>query len=155
MAKLEIREETEAHQKQLIVATILAGLPEWFGLPDSTADYVAEAAKIRLWAAYIDGDLAGFIDLNATSEQTAEISCMGVLKSFHRQGIGTALLNQLESKARQKYRFLQVKTVARGYYPQYDATGAFYLSKGFSELEIFPTLWDSWNPCQILIKALR
>jgi hypothetical protein len=25
---------------------------------------------------------------------------------------------------------------------------------GFSELEVFPTLWDEWNPCQILIKAI-
>lgn len=155
MAELEIRKETDSQKKQVIVAAILADLTEWFGLPDSTASYVAEAAELPLWAAYVEGTLAGFIDLNATSEQTAEVSCMGVLKPFQNQGIGTALLEQLELTARRQYRFLQVKTVARGHYPQYDATSAFYRSQGFSDLEVFPTLWDAWNPCLILIKALH
>ncbi|EGO9156442.1 GNAT family N-acetyltransferase, partial [Enterococcus faecalis] len=25
---------------------------------------------------------------------------------------------------------------------------------GFKRLEVFPTLWDAWNPCLILIKQL-
>lgn len=30
----------------------------------------------------------------------------------------------------------------------------FYLSLGFKEFEIIPTLWDEWNPCQIYVMAL-
>lgn len=28
-------------------------------------------------------------------------------------------------------------------------------SLGFKEFEVFPTLWDEWNPCQIYIMNLR
>ncbi len=28
------------------------------------------------------------------------------------------------------------------------------LPLGFKEFEVFPTLWDEWNPCQIYVMAL-
>ncbi len=28
------------------------------------------------------------------------------------------------------------------------------LPPGFKEFEVFPTLWDEWNPCQIYVMAL-
>ena len=48
----------------------------------------------------------------------------------------------------------EVKTVAPGHYPEYDATVAFYRGVGFLPLEVFPTLWDENNPCLILVKTL-
>ena len=48
--------------------------------------------------------------------------------------------------------YLQVKTVAEGSNKNYDRTNVFYRSLGFKKLEIFPSLWDTQNPCQILIK---
>ena len=42
-----------------------------------------------------------------------------------------------------------------GKYESYDRTNRFYLSLGFKELEVLPTLWDEWNPCQIYIMALE
>ena len=53
------------------------------------------------------------------------------------------------------YSFLQVKTVQMGKYDDYDATNRFYLSLGFKEFEVFPTLWDEWNPCQVYVMALK
>ena len=53
------------------------------------------------------------------------------------------------------YSFLQVKTVQMGKYPEYDATNRFYLALGFREFEVFPTLWDEWNPCQIYVMSLK
>ncbi len=50
---------------------------------------------------------------------------------------------------------MQVKTVQMGRYKEYDDTNRFYLSLGFQEFEVFPTLWDEWNPCQIYVMALR
>ena len=44
---------------------------------------------------------------------------------------------------------MQVKTVQMGRYEDYDRTNRFYLSLGFKEFEVFPLLWDEWNPCQI------
>ncbi|OSP57565.1 GNAT family N-acetyltransferase, partial [Enterococcus faecium] len=26
---------------------------------------------------------------------------------------------------------------------------------GFSRLEVFPNLWDEWNPCLVLVKKLE
>ena len=60
-----------------------------------------------------------------------------------------------EMAIRQGYSFLQVKTVQMGKYESYDRTNRFYLSLGFKELEVFPTLWDEWNPCQIYIMVLN
>ena len=55
----------------------------------------------------------------------------------------------------QGYSFLQVKTVQMGRYPAYDSTNLFYLSLGFQEFEVFPTLWDEGNPCQVYVMSLR
>ena len=52
------------------------------------------------------------------------------------------------------YRLLQVKTVDEGHYEEYDRTIAFYEGVGFLRLEVFPTLWDEWNPCLVLVKPL-
>lgn len=80
---------------------------------------------------------------------------MGVLKEYHRHGIGRTLFADAKAFAKEKgYSFLQVKTVQMGKYPEYDKTNRFYQSLGFQEFEVFPTLWDEWNPCQIYVMAL-
>ena len=71
-------------------------------------------------------------------------------------GIGKDLFEELKNAAiRGVYSFLQVKTVQMGKYDDYDATNRFYLSLGFKEFEVFPTLWDEWNPCQVYVIALK
>lgn len=81
---------------------------------------------------------------------------MGVLKEYHRQGIGRKLFEEAMEKARQMgYSFIQVKTVQMVRYNNYDDTNRFYLSLGFQELEVFPMLWDEANPCQIYIMAIE
>lgn len=74
---------------------------------------------------------------------------------YHRHGIGRALFEQAKHAAKEAgYSFLQVKTVQMGRYEDYDATNKFYLSIGFKEFEVFPTLWDEWNPCQVYVMSL-
>ena len=64
-------------------------------------------------------------------------------------------LEQAKAEAKRLgYSFIQVKTVQMGRYAIYDDTNRFYLSLGFKELEVFPTLWDEWNPCQIYIMTI-
>lgn len=53
-----------------------------------------------------------------------------------------------------RYSFMQVKTVQMGRYDIYDDTNRFYRSLGFKEFEIFLTLWDEHNPCQIYVMSL-
>ncbi len=81
---------------------------------------------------------------------------MGVLKDYHRRGIGKVLFIEAKNAAlREGYSFLQVKTVRVGKYDDYDATGRFCLSLGFKEFEVFPTLWDELNPCRIYVMSLE
>ncbi len=142
-------------QREAISREILNALPDWFGLPESTARYIQESRQQPFWADVADGKARGFLALKETSPYTAELCVMGVLPEFHRQGIGRALFEAFRQYAKEKgYAFLQVKTVQVGRYEEYDRTAAFYKSVGFRELECFPTLWDEWNPCQIYVMAI-
>lgn len=60
----------------------------------------------------------------------------------------------MAAKELARYSFMQVKTVQMGRYDIYDDTNRFYRSLGFKEFEIFPTLWDEHNPCQIYVMSL-
>mgnify|MGYP003094016417 CR=1 FL=1 len=125
-------------------------MPEWFGIPESTQAYIEGATTLQVWAA-----LTGFVSLSYSSADCAEIDCLGVKKSYQGRKIGSQLLATLEREARKKVDYLQVKTVAEGSNKDYDRTNVFYRSLGFKKLEIFPQLWGSQNPCQILIKKLE
>ena len=142
-------------QKMAVVAEILKDLPEWFGLPESSQSYIEGAMTLQVWTDYQDSDLTGFVSLSYSSEDCAEIDCLGVKKAHQGRGIGSQLLATLESEACKKVDYLQVKTVAEGSNKDYDQTNVFYRSLGFKKLEIFPQLWGPQNPCQILIKKLE
>ncbi len=144
----------DSEVKEEIATLVLHDLPEWFGLPENTKRYIEDSKKLPFWAAYQDKNPIGFVTLIETSEDTAEIHCMGVLKAYHRSGVGTLLFNALEHYAKSKYKFLQVKTVDEGKYDEYDLTVSFYKKVGFSKLEVFPTLWDERNPCLIMVKNI-
>lgn len=150
-----IREVTDAAEKRRIASAVLGDLPEWFGLPDSTAEYVRQCGELPLWAAVEAGEAVGFIALKQTSPYTAEICVMGVKKRWHRRGIGTLLWQAFLERARALgCEYAQVKTVAVGHYEEYDRTRMFYERLGFRALEVFPTLWDEWNPCLIMVQRL-
>ena len=150
-----IEEVKDENQKKAVVAEVLKDLPEWFGIPESTQAYIEGATDLQVWAAYQESDLTGFVSLSYSSEDCAEIDCLGVKKAYQGRKIGSQLLATLESEARKKVDYLQVKTVAEGSNKDYDRTNVFYRSLGFKKLEIFPQLWGSQNPCQILIKKLE
>ena len=98
----------------------------------------------------------GFLCLKETGRDTVELAVMGVLKDYHREGIGRQLFEKAKTIAAESgYSFMQVKTVQMGKYPDYDKTNLFYLSCGFKELEVFPLLWDEANPCQVYVMSLR
>lgn len=80
---------------------------------------------------------------------------MGVIPQYHRNGIGRTLYAALEAGAKADgIRYLHVKTIKMGCYPEYDRTNRFYQAMGFSALECIPWLWDEWNPCQIYVKYI-
>ena len=141
--------------KKIIARTILESLPDWFGIPEATEEYIADSKDRPFFCAYTEDTPIGFLYLKETGRHTVELAVMGVLKEYHRQGIGRKLFAEAMNEAKRiGYSFIQVKTVQMGRYDIYDDTNRFYLSLGFKELEVFPTLWDECNPCQIYIMAI-
>lgn len=144
-----------ATQREAIARKILGDLPDWFGLPESTDNYIRESRNMPFWAAFDGENAVGFVALKQTSVDTAEVFVMGVLQEYHRTGTGRKLYETFERYAKaQGYSFAQVKTVQMGRYAEYDRTNRFYIAMGFQELECFPTLWDPWNPCQVYVKYI-
>ena len=152
MAITKITNNTE---KQTITRFILEALPDWFGIPEAREEYIEGSLDNIFFCAYDEDKPVGFLYIKETGKDTAELAVMGILKEYHRQGIGRALFEHAKAAAREAgYSFLQVKTVQMGRYEDYDNTNKFYLSLGFKEFEVFPTLWDEWNPCQVYVMSL-
>ena len=142
-------------EKEMISRTILEALPDWFGLPEAREEYIVNSVNQQFFAAVKEEKTIGFLCLKQTGKDTVEVAVMGVLKEFHRHGIGRKLFIKAKEKAiKDGFSFIQVKTVQMGQYDNYDNTNKFYISLGFKEFEIFPTLWDEWNPCQVYVMAL-
>lgn len=142
-------------EKESISRTILEALLAWFGIPQAREEYIANSVNQPFFAAIKEEKPIDFLCLKQTGKDTVELVVMGVLKEFHRHGIGRKLFMAAKEKAiKDGFSFIQVKTVQMGRYDNYDNTNKFYISLGFKEFEIFPTLWDEWNPCQVYVMAL-
>ena len=152
---MQIKQIESDAAKERITRTILESLPDWFGIPEATDEYIADSNGKPFFFTYENEKPVGFLYLKKTGRHTVELAVMGVLKQYHRQGIGRKLFMEAKNEAKRLgYSFVQVKTVQMGRYDIYDDTNRFYLSLGFKELEVFPTLWDECNPCQIYIMAI-
>ena len=145
----DIRRESE-------IEAILRSLPRWFGIEKALLMYVADSATKPTFAAEVDGRLIGFITLTQHFPQAWDVQCMAIADGNRNAGVGTALLAHAERHAAaQGGKFLQVKTVAASSpSTAYAETRKFYEARGFVPLEVFPTLWDPWNPALQMIKAL-
>lgn len=153
---MSIEQIFDINEKQKVVREILEALPDWFGVQESREEYIKGSIGQICFASIKDGQYIGFLCLKETGKDTMELAVMGVLQEYHRQGIGKKLFMLAKEKACEKsYSFLQVKTVQMGKYEDYDNTNKFYISLGFKEFEVFPRLWDEWNPCQIYVLSLK
>ena len=153
---MEIKQIVDNAEKQKITRYVLEALPDWFGIPEAREEYIKDSVEKIYFCAYNENKPVGFLYLKETGKDTVELAVMGILKEYHRYGIGKELFSHARKAAYEKgYSFIQVKTVQMGKYEDYDKTNLFYLALGFKEFELFPTLWDEWNPCQIYVMALR
>ncbi len=150
-----IIEITNPTEKQAIARNVLETLTDWFEIEESREEYISSSADMTFIAAKDGNEVMGFLCLKETGKATVELAVMGVLKEYHRRGIGRQLVEKAKEIARAKgYEFMQVKTVKMGVYEDYDKTNRFYISCGFKELEVFPLLWDEMNPCQVYVMSL-
>ncbi len=141
--------------KKAIAREVLEALHDWFEVDESREQYIAESIDRIFLAAKENGRYVGFLCLKETGRETVEIAVMGVLKEYHRHGLGRQLFEEARKIAQEMgYQFMQVKTVKMGMYEDYDETNRFYLACGFKELEVITEIWGEDNPCQIYIMAL-
>ena len=152
---MEIREVIGKQEKQTITRLILESLTDWFGIEESRENYIKDSADCDFVAAYDNEKPIGFICLKKTGKDTIELYVLGILKEYHRKGIGRKLFDKARQIAKSKgYSFIQVKTVKMGKYKEYDDTNRFYISLGFKEFEVIDDLWGEENPCQIYVMSI-
>jgi ribosomal protein S18 acetylase RimI-like enzyme len=156
MSELKISFLDNEQIKSDICNNILRSLPEWFGIEQAIVDYVKDVRNMPTWSAEENAETIAFLSLKIHNEYTTEIHVMGVLKSYHRRGVGQKLIKEAEIYLRKNdYKFLTVKTLSPARVcDEYEKTRKFYLSYGFLPIEEFKTLWGEANPCLMMIKSL-
>jgi GNAT superfamily N-acetyltransferase len=139
-----------------ICRSILAELPEWFGLPESNAAYEQAAEAGPAWLVRQDSQAIGLMLLKPHFADALEIELLIVRPGRHRAGAGRALIDQAETTARTEgRRFLTVKTRGPSLpYEPYERTRAFYLAVGFVALEEFDQIWGPEDPCLFMVKSV-
>ena len=102
----------DSDEKKRIARTVLEGLKEWFEVEEGREDYIRDCADWIFLAAKEDDKVMGFLCLKETGKATVELAVMGVLKDYHRNGIGRQLVDKaIEVAESSGYEFMQVKTV--------------------------------------------
>lgn len=156
MVKMEIREIFEQDLKSKHCNQILRQLPEWFAVEESIEEYVQKVRKMPFWVAFEKETPIGFLAIKIHNIYTAEVCVMGILKGYHRHGIGSELIAAIEDFCKAKgFQYLTVKTLDDSVdFEPYERTRQFYNKMGFIPLEVFPLYWDEANPCLFLVKYL-
>ena len=136
---------------------VLRSLPRWFGIEHALLMYARDSASMPSFGMVHDDQVMGFITLREHFPEAWDIHCIAIHAHVRNQGQGTRLLRHAEAWLIERgVRFLQVKTVAATSKSEaYAQTREFYARRGFTPVEIFPTLWDAHNPALQCIKVLN
>ncbi len=95
----------------------------WAPTPPDYEFWARRLEQKRPWLAFIDGCVAGFIELDADGH----IDCTYVHPDFQHRGVGTALYRRLESEA-------LAQGIARLYVDASLAAEPFFVRQGFTRL---------------------
>ncbi len=138
------------------VERLLATVPEWFGRPESNAEYIDDARTVETWTVRDDdGRVVGVTLVVHHFPQTSEIHFTVVDCSAHGQGVGSEMIRAIVDDLRRRgVDMLMVKTLgASSPDPNYARTRNFYETMGFIPLEE-TDLWGADTPCLIMAKPL-
>jgi ribosomal protein S18 acetylase RimI-like enzyme len=135
---------------------IIASLPGWFGVPEGIEE-CAHAVRTQrgLVAASADGSVIGFLTVTRPADGVGQITWLAVDAELRGRGVGSALIARLVADLRaERVRLLVVETLSdrEDPGPEYAATRAFYLARGFrpaAEMNYFPD-----NPIQLMSMRL-
>lgn len=138
----------ELHRK------ITKDLPEYFGLPECNEEYINGIVTRTNFAAKVGEDYVGLLSLDFPYPNNSNIYWMGVLRSFHNQGIGFSLVQDAVIYARnQKAETMTVETLAPEECDEnYSKTYQFYLKAGFSPMFNLKPLNYEWNMVYMVLK---
>jgi ribosomal protein S18 acetylase RimI-like enzyme len=156
MSELTISIQGSGFKKSANCEPIIKALPNWFGQEEANQHYLVEMNQLPTFMAMMGGESIGFLTLKQHFPTAAEIYLTGVLPTYHRKGMGRALLFSAEAYLRAiGVQYLQVKTLSDSHPDEgYARTRAFYQAMGFHPLEEITTLWNESNPALVLIKKL-
>lgn len=137
-------------------ASILAELPDWFGIPASNLAYAEAAERGPTWIAGNAGRATGVMVLTDTGFAAVDVHLLAVRLQQHRSGVGRALIHEARTFGRLLGKsFLTVKTQGPSAgYEAYERTRAFYEAVGFRGLEEFTEIWGPKNPCLIMVMPI-
>ncbi len=154
---IEIRNVENKNEKTSITLEIMNALPEWFSPPEDILNKSVLHRDYPFIAAYDHSKAVGFAALKVHNQYTADVYNFGVLREYHRMGIGHQLMEACVRYCRENhYQFLTVKTLDESaVYEPYNGTRAFYRKEGFYPLEVFTTFWDEDNPCLFMVKVIN
>ena len=153
---LKVFLEADPVRKRELQERLTAGLPEWFGQPKSNAKYAMQAEILDGFVAERQAVRCGLLLLKYCSPISAEVYWMGVDRTWHRSGVGRALVQAAVEAARSRgARYLFVATLhPDDPSPPYLQTRRFYEAMGFAYVleEQFPA--DPENPIACYLKQL-
>jgi GNAT superfamily N-acetyltransferase len=136
---------------------IVDGLPDFFtdDVPDKVRGHLRDHGG---WVIDDAGGVVGFVIVQRRGIHAAEILWAAVAADRRGAGLGTLLVNHvLDELSADGVQIVEAKTLdpSEDYAP-YDATRAFWLARGFIQLDTIDPLpgWPSGNPAAILAVAL-
>ncbi len=118
--------------------------------------YVQDSGKLPTFAIEQHERIVAFISLQEHFSASWEVHCVAVAAEARNAGLGTQLLAHSEAWLKERgVQFLQIKPVA-AISPSvgYAESREFCLARGYTQLEVFPTLWSPRNPALQLVKYL-
>ena len=144
-------------QDAVTCAAIIDGLPDYFteDVPDKVRSDLRDHGG---WVIDDPGGIVGFVIVERRGIRAAEILWAAVAADHRGAGLGTRLVDHvLDELSADGVQIVEVKTLdPSADYPPYDATRAFWLARGFVQLDMIDPLpgWPPGNPAAILAVAL-
>jgi N-acetylglutamate synthase-like GNAT family acetyltransferase len=140
-------------------ASLLATVPEWFGIENANAAYIASLYRLPAFVAVEGSDVVGFAAVERFgTEPAAEMTVIVVERSRHRSGIGRELVAAVEQWCRDhEIEWIHVKTLGPSTPDEgYAKTRQFYRALGYVPIYESLTEWGTHeNAALIQVKHLQ